>query len=214
MLETKEQYRFITGTGEKVFGDLTAIGNRLIEIYGEKALENEPPPWIEQDSRGNQKVVDFEFGRWTYWVAKIEERTNYAIRRSLLPLDRMSGADLRGFYEGLGLTTFWLSEKLGIGEKTIISMAKGLFPIPTLVTDQLLEISDWVEDYVNFSLEGLKAGDTLYLETYRGDGRENQYWTTNNPHGLPDRTHRVLCDRIKREAWYDEITVYVSFALD
>lgn len=116
----------------------------------------------------------------------------------------MTGAELQAVREYLGLSTRWMADFLGVGERKIMRWEDGELQIPDSVTglvDDLYQEADtlvrWLTAEYRWRVKR-QDGCGVVLTTYRTD---NEFAAALRRKGYemapyPSRWHRMLCARV------------------
>lgn len=108
----------------------------------------------------------------------------------------MSAAEMRVVREFLGLTTLWLSEKLGVAERTIHRWESGVSPIPEGVRLTLEKLEVDTAQIVSTSIDAFNDLSTPRALTYRTDA---DYREHHPEAAYPASWHRATIARVAQE---------------
>jgi len=120
---------------------------------------------------------------------------------------RIDGVDLRVTREYLGLTTAWLSEYLGVAERSVHRWESGERPIPTGVRAGIEHLEAATAAFVEEALAALRDAKDSTLVTYRTDSDYRQHQPDAGPDSTdgtsrtpwPASWHRAVCARVARQ---------------
>lgn len=135
-------------------------------------------------------------------LVKVDQLTTKPlIHKTLTEPTAMSGAEFRMLREGLGLTTAWTAEHVGVAERTVHRWEAGKSPIPPMVGGTMVGIESWTAGLVAAAEEEFRQvkKPLRRMWTYRTDADLLVFHLgPAGPPNLPASWHRALCSTVLR----------------
>jgi hypothetical protein len=111
-------------------------------------------------------------------------------------MEEITGAEFRVIRERMGLTNAWLSDYLGVAERSVVRWGDDVSPVPPGVASEMRDLEQRFNDLVEQNLEWLRDVDEVGrgLITYRTD---DALRSVNPSETMPASWHRAMAGVVR-----------------
>lgn len=108
----------------------------------------------------------------------------------------MTAAEFLSLRESLGLSDLWISQHLGVSERTVRHWEQGKYAVPSGVQDEMHRLEEYTEDVIDTYIDDVEHKSSLVIRICRTD---RDYRSAYPDSVFPARWHRIVAQRVAQE---------------